>query len=1009
MASEARKTVSVFFCDVTGSTDLGERLDPETQRRVMSRYFETVSKALIRHGGSVEKFIGDAVMAVFGIPQLHEDDAHRAVRAAAEARDELAQLNEELERERGVRIQVRMGVNTGEVVAGDPTAGQNLVTGDAVNVAARLEQAAPPGEILIGAETYRLVRDAIRAKPVEALELKGKTDAVEAFRLLEAPTDTPTFLRRLDAPFVGRRRELELLQQEFERAVSERSCRLVTLIGAAGIGKSRLVLELTTSLRKHAKTLSGHCLPYGDGITYWPLVEIVKDLGGDARSTTTALFIPSEEAMLIAERISGAVGQTEATGPNEEIFWAVRKLLETLAKTRPLIVVLDDVHWAEPTFLDLVEYVLGFATSAPILLLCVARPELLDARPSWSAPRPNASTIVLEPLSSVESEQLVGAEVPAEERARILEAAEGNPLFVEQMLALRAENGDGAAIPPTIQALLAARIDRLEPEERDVIARASVEGRVFHRGAVAELATEELRPRTSAHLLTLVRKELIRPGEAVFPGDDAFSFGHILIRDAAYAAMPKELRAQLHERYADWLERQAGDRIREYEEILGFHLEQAYHHRAELGPIDPPTEQLGLRAAHHLAAAGRRAHIRSDYPAAISLLDRSVLLLSRQSARRVELLTHLAAALADAGELARAETVFSAAITLARELGETRLEWRARIELLQLESMTRPEGWVERVEREASEAVGVFEAAGDDASLARAKRVLATSEWMRCRAGGSIAWNEEAAEHARRARDQRELAEILIEIAQGVMFGPMPVPETITRLETIERELHRSLEAQAGVIACLGFLHAMAGRFEKAQQLIADSKAVLAELDPPLITRVSLLSVESEVARLTGDLEDAARHRREEMEKLVQAGERSFLSTVLGQIAELAIELGDDDEALRLADESEAAASREDVASQFLIGMTRARVLAKRGELATAEPLAREAVARVDTTDFLVMRGEARLGLAEVLQAAGRRDEAAAVAEEAQRLFEQKGAVVRAEQARALLHELAPA
>src|SRR5919201_4047913 len=604
MATDARKTVTVFFCDVTGSTELGERLDPESQRHVMSRYFETVSKALIRHGGSVEKFIGDAVMAVFGIPQLHEDDAHRAVRAAAEARDELAQLNEELERERGVRIQVRMGVNTGEVVAGDPTAGQTLVTGDAVNVAARLEQAAPPGEILIGAETYRLVRDAIRAKPVEALELKGKTDAVEAFRLLEAPTDTPTFLRRLDAPFVGRRRELELLQQEFERAVSERSCRLVTLIGAAGIGKSRLVLELTTSLRKHAKTLSGHCLPYGDGITYWPLVEIVKDLGGDARSTTTALFIPSEEAMLIAERISGAVGQTEATGPNEEIFWAVRKLLETLAKTRPLIVVLDDVHWAEPTFLDLVEYVLGFATSAPILLLCVARPELLDARPSWSAPRPNASTIVLEPLSSVESEQLVGAEVPAEERARILEAAEGNPLFVEQMLALRAENGDGASIPPTIQALLAARIDRLEPEERDVIARASVEGRVFHRGAVAELATEELRPRTSAHLLTLVRKELIRPGEAVFPGDDAFSFGHILIRDAAYAAMPKELRAQLHERYADWLERQAGDRIREYEEIIGFHLEQAYHHRAELGPIDPPTEQLGLRAAHHLAAAG---------------------------------------------------------------------------------------------------------------------------------------------------------------------------------------------------------------------------------------------------------------------------------------------------------------------------------------------------------------------------------------------------------------------
>jgi class 3 adenylate cyclase len=586
--TEARKTVTVLFSDVVGSTALGEGLDPESLRRVMSRYFDAMSAVVERYGGMVEKFIGDAIMAVFGLPQVKEDDALRAVRAAADMREELARLNDELERDYGVVIPNRTGINTGEVVAGDPTGGQRLVTGDAVNVAARLEQAAAASEILLGTKTQLLVRDSVRVESVEPLELKGKAERVSAYRLLEVLRDAPAFTRRLDASFVGRERELETLRDELHRCIAERACRLVTVLGPPGIGKSRLVRELVTA-KDDARFVVGRCLPYGEGITYWPLVEIVKQVAGeDARSVASLL---DEEGELVAECIAAAVGQSEAAAAPEETFWAVRKLLEAVARERPLVVGLDDLERAEPTFLDLVEYVLGFATDAPILLLAMARPDLLDNRPSWSAPRPNSTSLLLEPLSAGESESLIeqllaGADLREEPRARILAAAEGNPLFVEQLLALRSEDGDGDTVPPTIQALLAARIDGLEPDERVVIERASIEGRLFHRSAVAELATPHVRGAVSAHLLTLVRKEFIRPDQAEFRGDDAFRFGHILIRDAAYSGMPKELRAELHERFADWLQQKVGEHAREYEEILGYHLERAYRYRSELGSLD---------------------------------------------------------------------------------------------------------------------------------------------------------------------------------------------------------------------------------------------------------------------------------------------------------------------------------------------------------------------------------------------------------------------------------------
>ena len=393
--TEARRIVTVVFTDVTGSTALGESLDPEPLRRVLTRYFDSMQDVIERHGGVVEKFIGDAVMAVFGIPQLHEDDALRAVKAASAMRERLVTLNMELASDHGVRIETRTGVNTGEVVAGDPTSGQRLITGDAVNLAARLEQAAAPGEIVIGATTHRLVRDGVLVEALEPLDLKGKSAKVQAFRLLEVLPDAAAITRRGDSPFVGRASELMILRDQFADCVAERSCRLVTVLGAPGIGKSRLIGEFIEG-RGDAGYVVGHCLAYGDGITYWPLVEIVKQIaGGDARSV--AALVP-EDGALVAEGIAAAVGQSEGATSPEETFWAVRKLLEALARDRPLIVVLEDFDWAEPTFLDLVEYVLGFA-SAPILVLAVARPDLLERRPSWSAPRPHSTLLVLEPLA----------------------------------------------------------------------------------------------------------------------------------------------------------------------------------------------------------------------------------------------------------------------------------------------------------------------------------------------------------------------------------------------------------------------------------------------------------------------------------------------------------------------------------------------------------------------------------------------------------------------------------
>ena len=512
---EVRKVVTVVFCDLSGSTALGGRTDPEALRATMRGYYEQMRTILERHGGTVEKFVGDAVMAVFGVPVAHEDDALRAVRAAWEMHEAVPKLG----------LAARIGVNTGEVVAGE---GDTLVTGDAVNVAARLEQAAEASEVLVGSETRRLVRDAVTVERVD-VDAKGK-GRVEAFRLVDVDLDAAPVARRLDTPLVGRRTELEQLRHAFDRAVREQRCHLFTLLGSAGVGKSRLVREFLTGV--DACVLEGRCLDYGEGITFWPVVSILKQLGDRAEPTLQRV-------------VEGA------TTPNE-LFWAVRAQLEEVARERPLVVCFDDIQWGEQTFLDLVDHVADLSRGAPLLLLCVARPELLDKRPGWGGGKLNATTILLEPLGAEECAELIAVHggVDEDTERRILAVADGNPLFVEEMVALVREDGD-VRVPSTVQALLQARLDQLARDERTVMERGAVEGQIFHRAAVLELTQA---PDVEPQLAGLVRKELIHPAPPTLAGD-AFRFRHLLIRDAAYDALPKETRADLHERFANWLER----------------------------------------------------------------------------------------------------------------------------------------------------------------------------------------------------------------------------------------------------------------------------------------------------------------------------------------------------------------------------------------------------------------------------------------------------------------------
>jgi class 3 adenylate cyclase len=733
-----RKFVTMLFCDVVGSTALGGSVDPEVLQALLARYFERMKTIVESHGGSVEKFIGDAVMAVFGVPQVHEDDALRACRAAVEMREAFPELG----------VQGRIGVNTGEVVVGTA---ERLATGDAVNVAARLQQAARPNEILIGEATHVLVVAAVDAVSVEPLEVKGKSEPVAAYRL-EAVREAPE--RAHDAPFVGRESETASINEAWQRAVSEQRCELFTVVADAGVGKSRLVAEALDPI--DARTVRGRCLPYGEGITYWPVVEVVKQLGASSVEGDTAAAIRS------------LLGETDRVAGPEEIAWAFRKLLEQEA---PLVVVFDDIQWGEETFLDLVEGVGPLSTGAPILLLCMARPELLARRPEWPV------AIRLEPLPADAVDQLL-VELPEETRERVASAAGGNPLFLTEMLAMARDDGE-VDVPPTLRALLGARLDQLDDLERAVLERGAVEGEIFHRGSVQALASPDLP--VTPKLAALVRRQLIRPDRAQLVGDEGFRFRHLLIRDAAYDALSKATRAELHERFADWLD-EHGAGLVELDEIVGYHLEQAAQFTADLGQ---PDERLSLRAAERLTKAARRILRPGNDRIARGLFARAVEL-TRPFAADVYLELDYAETL-HWEDPAGAVRVAAAAAERARAASDVLGELLARVAEGHYRFFSEPNPDADAVEAIALEALPLAEEANDHAGLVWVWRALGYG--VANHRDQMEAWtqaSERGIAHARLAGWPKGDA---FGVAAGLVWGPRPADEALQTLDDLRDEL----------------------------------------------------------------------------------------------------------------------------------------------------------------------------------------------------------------------------
>jgi predicted ATPase/class 3 adenylate cyclase len=1032
---EVRKTVTIVFCDLKGSTELGDRLDSEALREVLALYFSAMKPALERHGGTIEKYIGDAIMAVFGLPRMHEDDALRAVRATAMMREALEDLNVTLRAQFGVTLENRTGVNTGEVVTGDTGDSQRLATGDTVNVAARLEQAAPAGEVMIGESTYRLVRDAVEVVPVEPLELKGKPEPVPAYRLLSV-TAAATSAGPASRPLVGRAREIAALDADFRRSVAGPEGRLVTLFGEAGVGKSRLIDEFVTSLDDKATVLRGRCLSYGDGITFFPLAEVLRQAAGivpedseeDARIKLKSCF--GEELADATSRIESGIGLSQDLYGKDELFWGIRSVLEELARRRPLVVVFDDIHWAEPTFLDLIEDILDASLGVPLLLVCSARHELREDRPGFAAGRRTATQIDLAELSLTESGRVVRnllgeASLPTPLEQRILGLAEGNPLFIEQMLSMLIDDGrlreqagrwvfsgpaDFVSVPGNVSSLLGARLDRLGSTELRVVESASVMGLEFATSALSALMEENVSEANLERALTgLCTKQLIRraePGEA-----DDFHFSHILVRDTAYARLLKRTRGRLHERFATWFTGTVGSRLAEYEEIIGYHLEQSFQYRAELGPIDDDGRRLGAEASRHLSSAGRRALARGDMPAAATLLQRAAVLLGDKDPARALLLLDAGEATVDIGEFEQAESALTEAVERALSAGDTGTARAAALALLQLryttdahavqESIGRQESMVDLVEQEIPE----LEAMGEDRALVRAFRLLAQVHGTAGRYADAAAAAERTIRHATAAGDEVTARRFLSLLAISALYGPMPVPEAIATCEEVLARAQDDRKARALTELYIGHLEAMRGDFERARVLYRRSRASLEEFGYHLMAALTSLD-SSAIELLAGDVAAAESELRTDYRRLEEMGERNYISTTAGLLADVLYRQGRYGESAEFVGICEHLASPDDVASQFHWRCVRGKLRARQGVIGEGESLLSAATALIETSDQLDLQGNGLLDFAEVRELAGAPADAAVLSEQAAMLFERKGNVVSGRRARQLAARL---
>jgi DNA-binding SARP family transcriptional activator len=967
---ERRKTVTVLFADL----DAPEAIDPELLREVTMGALGRVRGVLEAHGATIEQRAGDEVLAVFGIPQAHEDDALRAVRAALELAAPEATEHEE-------PVTLRIGIETGEVLAGLDETGHGFATGPAITIAKRLRQRAEPGEIFAGAAVVRLLGDAVAVEPAA----EGEARIVELVEGREAPA------QRRRGPLVDRAPELEALRRAFAEAVADGGCRLFLLLGEAGIGKTRLASELAAELNDSATVLVGRCVSYGRGATFLPLAEIVRQVS--ERRALGELLAGEEHAELITLRLAGLTGEQTTPASGGETFWAARRLLESLAAERPLVLVFEDLHWAEPTLLDLLDYFAKQVSTAPMLVLGLARPDLLEMRTEWHS----SEGTTLGPLSSDEGEVLLESlgEAKGALRTEIVRTAGGNPLFLEQLLAHASEGGAPETLPPSLDALLVSRLDRLEPEELAVLQRAAVGGREFSREGVAHLLEEDA-VEIDRRLLAVARMGLVEASPT------GFRFHHTLIRDAAYGTLPKAQRAKLHERFARWLETGSA----RSDELIGFHLEQAYRYLSELGRAELEAEELAAAAGDRLATAGLRAAKSGDGHAASNLLARACSLLSLEEVARRDLLTELGLAHWRAGDLQAVETGLERALGAAISVNDRRAELRARVELAYLTLFRAPEGGTAELLSLTDDAIPIFERAGDDRALGVVWDILAHVH------GGFHCRYRESAEAAERAityytRAGWPLTPCLQELAASLYLGPLLVEEGLQRCRALAGDADRGGEAH--LLVFQAGLEAMAGRFDTARSLALRGRSAYEELDWADKVWANYAPIAAEIELLAGRSAEAERLLEESCSRLRLWGEQARLATQSAQLGEALYRQGKFEPAARCAAVAEVSAASDDASAQFSWRALRAKGLAREGAFDAAHSLAEEAVEIAGATDALTQHAHVLLDAAEVALVSGRPRAGVAPAREAARLLDEKGNVASLERARSLLGELTTA
>ncbi|HEV8278207.1 MAG TPA: adenylate/guanylate cyclase domain-containing protein [Streptosporangiaceae bacterium] len=1020
LAREERKVVTVLFADLVGFTSRAEQMDPEDVRALLSQYYARLRAELERFGGTVEKFIGDAVMALFGAPVAHEDDPERAVRAALAIRDWVREEEQ---------IQARVAVHTGEaliMLAARLGQGEGMAAGDVVNTAARLQAAAPVNGILVGERTYRQTRAAIEYRPAPPVEAKGKRDPVPVWEAVQARArlgvDVPHLAR---TALVGRDRELGVLRDMLARARAERSPQLVTLVGVPGIGKSRLVFELRQIAEADGQLISwrqGRSLPYGEGVSFWALAEMVKaqagileddslaEAGVKLAATAAEVLGGIQEADWVARHLGALVGLgggVPGGGDRSEAFAAWRQFVEALAEARPLVLVFEDLHWADDGLLDFVDYLAGWAGQVPLLVVGTTRPELLARRPGWGGGTPNALTLSLAPLSEQDTARLIGSllgrpVLEAGQQAALLAQAGGNPLYAEQYVQMLAEQGAGRELPlpESVQGIIAARLDLLAPPDKRLLQDAAVVGKVFWPGAVAALGGGPGRSELEECLHGLERRQFVRRERASsVAGETQYAFPHVLVRDVAYGQIPRAVRAVKHAAAAGWIE--SLGRAEDHAEMLAQHYLVALDLARAAGQ---DSAGLAPRARTALQAAGDRAAALTALAAAAAYYRAALARWPPDAqAQRAGLLRLLGTALREVGELDQAEAVLAEGSQLAAAAGAAALA--ARIRILLAEIRTACGGPEDQALAECQAAAAVLEAEGDLEGLAEAWTLTGIIRFWRGDSPAGQQALERAIADARQGGHRRAQMQASTWLAATFMPLPIPVDAAIARTEQLLQAANGEPWAEADILGALSDLYAYAGRFADARRAIARIRSVY-ESSGAKLRRAHGAARAGEVELIAGDPAAAEHYLREAYEAYRTSGARTYLSTVAGWLAEALYAQGRLDEARQMTEQAQAAAAPADIDAQARWRAARAKVLAQAGQFPAAHTLLDEAAALASPTCWAALQAEIPLARAEVDRLAGAPERAEASLRAALRIYQDRHATPLEHQAAAALADL---